>query len=462
MANDDMKLFVRILHNVSPDGTPRTALLAQEIEALPSYLRSSGSHKPPSTWTGQVHPGHLCNLHKGLKKALCYEIWGLVKHEIESIREFVYPVLASGELREWEKLKARQLEPVPQMYDPNFDMYAYTPDNHAPINPGILNETGEFVARYGYDATHCPACMLSRIGSDADVLFALLAGTVARVSPRHIGTKENLTSRRVRFLKYWLEACEGGKKPVDDAWTLAAKMRDIRRVQRAIRGRKVTEQLQKANIAFAAGETTAFCCDNDVVVDLSDAFAPAHFQAGTHTNRTYPDLVLDTDCDQDSFVGVDLSEPFIPYMDHGSCSQENPLPRSGLRGSTENSVVAVDISDPLVPAPLQATRYEPTPCMQDAIRSSIVPLDISEPYDPAPTQTLHPQASTLPGMATAVPGRLSDTYASIQRCPSIASSFATEWSWNNSSSLSQYRRHPDPYAQYLRIPCQPRRSSDAR
>ncbi|KAF1980297.1 hypothetical protein BU23DRAFT_625497 [Bimuria novae-zelandiae CBS 107.79] len=292
----------------------------------------------------------------------------------------------SGRLEAQWEYRARRLEPVPQICVPGFTVHDCAPEGHEPIWPGHVDEKGAFVSDWGYEQSQCPACILARIGSDISVLFALLAGMVARISRRRRGSKNKLRSRRVLFVKTWLEACGDGKEFVDDAFWLEEEMRGIKReLNREEHQAKKPAQNEngvRADISsHRQPDTPAFHgedapitrsifgdpqprpvapvrrgsgASSAVAVDISDSYAPPHQVASKP-----PNPYVYSPAKQHSAIEVfDLSEPFIPPQSSSIranvSSSEESLPRGDTRRpqreSNRSSSVRFDLSEPFIPA----------------------------------------------------------------------------------------------------------------
>lgn len=474
LSNNDMPLFVRILQQGVPPHE-----VQERIRSLPRHLRASGLHKSPSSTTGKVQPGYLCDVHKRLKKGLCYEVMSLVQHEISRIGSFTYSIVVRGELEAWEEMQARQLEPVPQMYMDGFDQHESAPEGHQPIYPGFRDEKGVYVQQWSYEVSQCPACMLSRIGADDKVLFALLAGLAGRISRRSRGRVENLKSRRIRFVKEWLEARENGPGLVSDALYLGRKMQDIKRQQkRRAREERMREdrardmQAREAHdirieisghrgmdrpdrpVSRTASDMNGYR-QSVIDIDISEPYVPQYHQASRRPTRNG-----DPPIDQDTAIRV---EPFRP----GSWRLRNNIPYSkeavvsagGARGidrQSDRSVpVGVDISEPFIPAPRYPSNHGETHREPDS----------DELFIPASTQ----RSTTLPS-ATQVPvrgrARRSGTVfarsMSSRYFPSIAPSFASNVSLSDLQAPSvDASLVPSPLrTSSRRLPTFPTRSVD--
>ncbi|KAF2787390.1 hypothetical protein K505DRAFT_421811 [Melanomma pulvis-pyrius CBS 109.77] len=221
LHNTDMKSLVSILRR-DPFSPGYWDAAKHAINNLPHHLRSSSlSHLSSSEdRAGKVKPGHLCKGHSGLKAGLVYDIWDYVRFEFDKgVGHTLYPVIMHGGLNPSQELKIRQLEPVLRMWHSDYTIHASTPQGLEPIDAG---------EKWKFQESGCPACILSRIGVDKDVVFALLVGIVARYSNRQIGNRNDLRSKRVKWTRYWVKAFPGGEGAVDDAWDLGQEIRRIR------------------------------------------------------------------------------------------------------------------------------------------------------------------------------------------------------------------------------------------
>lgn len=222
----DMKRLVRILRDV-PTPTEeryerRVALYRKftklDIQDLPRRLRSSPLFFGTS--------GNLCCIHKGLDAHLINDIWAWVKHEFEgAIGQFLYPLIMCNLLTPDQEWKVRQMEPVLQMWRQDFNIDASAPPGHEPIYCGD---------KWHYQRDQCPACIMARIASDEDVLSALFAGMIGRLSTKSL-TNPNAApdtpywaetgSKRIRFVKYWIKKTRGGEKTLYEAGDLGMRLK---------------------------------------------------------------------------------------------------------------------------------------------------------------------------------------------------------------------------------------------
>jgi hypothetical protein len=214
-----MKKIVRVLQGV-PSGLFRkddedayVKNTKETIKALPSQLRAA---------TLSFHKSNLCHVHKGLDDYLINEIFAWVKHEFEgAIGEYIYPIIMSGILSPYEESLIRRLEPVSEMWRPDFDLALTPPPNRRPIKAGV---------KWHFQANQCPACILARMGGDMDILGALFTGMVAR-SPnaqRSFFRPEEIRQKRLRFVKYWMKSHPCGEKEVPDKYEFGVHLKTLR------------------------------------------------------------------------------------------------------------------------------------------------------------------------------------------------------------------------------------------
>jgi len=165
----EIKQLVLVLRNDSnshedPKDSNAEKATVSAIKLLPRRLRSNllSSH------------GSLCHTHKDLDHHLIDDIWAWIKFELESaIGRFIYPLIMCGTLSTEDEQQIRQLEPVIEMILPEWSLAKSAPPGKRPIHTGT---------NWAYQKNGCPACMLSRIGSDRKVLFALYSGMYGHLS----------------------------------------------------------------------------------------------------------------------------------------------------------------------------------------------------------------------------------------------------------------------------------------
>jgi hypothetical protein len=214
LHNSELKKIVSVLAGITTK---------EDIKSLPRRLRSS-TLSSAST---------LCSSHKGLNATLADEMWSWVQYEFErGIGKLVFPVIMSGKLTLAQEHKIRQLEPVLQMWHKGFSKETSAPPGRHPIHP---------ISNWSYEKGQCAACMLTRIGSDTNVLTALYAGMIARfptckLSSRHlilaelgVSKLDNPKSKRVRFVRYWLKASAEGDQGVFEAVELGIVVKKMYR-----------------------------------------------------------------------------------------------------------------------------------------------------------------------------------------------------------------------------------------
>jgi hypothetical protein len=214
LHNSELKKLVSVLHG---------ATTKEDIKSLPRHIRAS-TLSSAST---------LCSAHKGLNATLIDEMWSWVQYEFEhGIGKLVFPVIMSGKLTSAQESKIRQLEPVPQMWHKGFTTKTSAPPGKHPIHP---------TSDWSYEKGQCSACMLTRIGSDIDVLTALYVGMIARFPTCKLSSRrlilaelgvsklDNPKSKRVRFVRYWLKASIKGDQAVFEAAELGIVVKKMYR-----------------------------------------------------------------------------------------------------------------------------------------------------------------------------------------------------------------------------------------
>ncbi|KAH7389887.1 hypothetical protein BKA66DRAFT_414254 [Pyrenochaeta sp. MPI-SDFR-AT-0127] len=224
LHNSDMKQLVRIFQ---PAPFPVTQIkrtvyrehIKDAIHSLPRHLRASYF---------SISPSILCSTHKGLNASLVNDVWAWLRHEIDgAIGKFIYPLIMSGVLTEDQEMWARQLEPVSQMWQQDFNTETSAPPGREPIRCG---------ANWAFQTNMCPACILTRIGSDLNILLVLFAGMVGRMKHRATGTDilhgtmdfEKIRSKRLRFVRYWIKTHSHDDQLLFDAVNLGLKMKQMR------------------------------------------------------------------------------------------------------------------------------------------------------------------------------------------------------------------------------------------
>jgi hypothetical protein len=224
LHNTDMQSLVRILRDVPAPTEERYErklekyqhYTKKDIQRLRGRLRSPRLSFGPKT--------NLCPVHKAFDQNLINDIWAWMKHELEfGIGRFLYPLIMSGRLTAEQEMKMRQLEPVLQMWQSDFDLDASAPPGHEPIRCDT---------KWSYQHDRCPACIMARIGSDEDVLFALFAGMVGRFgstmdAQQNTDFWDKTKSKRLRFVRYWIKKTNGGDT-LFEAGTLGMHMKHVR------------------------------------------------------------------------------------------------------------------------------------------------------------------------------------------------------------------------------------------
>jgi hypothetical protein len=214
----EIRQLVRVLRkdpysNVDLESTNAEKATVSAIKLLPRRLRVKllSSH------------GTLCHTHKGLDHHLIEDIWAWIKFELETaIGRFIYPLVMSGTLSTEDEHRIRQLEPAVEMLLPGWTLAQSAPPGKKPIHTGT---------NWAYQENGCPACILSRIGSDTKVLFALYAGMSGHLPLRNSSTKK---SKRLRVIRYWMRTHPGGEEAAEDAYEFGAKLKALREDAKAL------------------------------------------------------------------------------------------------------------------------------------------------------------------------------------------------------------------------------------
>ena len=266
LRNSDMKRLVRILRHIPAPTDERKEMLyrkrtKEDIHNLPSRLRSSRL---------SFGSTNLCSTHKGLDHNLVNDIWQWLRHEFEgAIGKFLYPLIMSSRLTAEQEWKARQLEPVLQMWKLDFSLEASAPPDHQPISRG---------SHWAYQRDDCPACMMARIGSDEKVLFALFANMVGRFNTKSlnsIGGWDKTHSKRLRFVRYWIKTIRGGDITLAQAGELGLKMKLLRREWK---------DEQRAHLQSLDGTTIQGTPQTNTVRPSIDSLRPKTANEANHPN----------------------------------------------------------------------------------------------------------------------------------------------------------------------------------
>ncbi|KAF2010932.1 hypothetical protein BU24DRAFT_49129 [Aaosphaeria arxii CBS 175.79] len=220
LSKPDIVSLVALLRNwpIDPGSAKHYWTDIQRLTSkLPSHLRN----------TSPLHlkPTHslICAGHAGLNPSLIISIWSTLRGEMESsIGPFLYPIIVGAGLPAHQEYQARQLEPVLRMWQPDYDPADHVPAGRTPLPTG---KEGLWAFQYN----KCPACMLARLGSEKDELAALLSGMVGRLRSGVVGRRDDVRSRRVRWVLAALKLCRGGVKAADEAWVFGLELKRVRR-----------------------------------------------------------------------------------------------------------------------------------------------------------------------------------------------------------------------------------------
>lgn len=285
LHNPDIKQLVHILrtdpHSLAEPGDARFEKATQTaIKKLPRRLRSS----PIS------YHGSLCRTHKGLDAHLINDVWSWIKFELEvAIGRFLYPMVMSGILSKEYEHRVRQLEPVVRMFNTAWTFAESAAPGKPPIDAGT---------KWTYQENGCPACMLTRIGSDEGALFALFAGMYGHLRSRSGGRKgvHQIRSKRLRFVRYWMKTHPNGEQATQEAYDLGVELKAIRRKAKvSLRCFKRPTHYTRDSLDEAP--TTPRHCLNDrpaAAFDISEPFHPNDWAANTkHDPKIGPTPPLD-------------------------------------------------------------------------------------------------------------------------------------------------------------------------
>ncbi|KAF2466414.1 uncharacterized protein BDR25DRAFT_377561 [Lindgomyces ingoldianus] len=321
LHNTEIKRLTSILRNF-PSVTSRSASLEQkywnavkeQIYDLPTNLHSLSSRKPDK--------GNLCSGHSRLNAELTEDVWEWVRYEFDhGIGHFLYPLIVQAGLSAVQELKVRQLEPVLEMWRCDFTSAMSVPEGREPLCVGEFYN-GVFISKWKFQHDKCPACMLARIGSDWRVCFALLTGMVGRRRKKYIGTRENVKSKRVRWVRYWLKGFRHGGKLVDDAWDLGEELRRTKRAWETHIRHRLLRDFYGRVVSYKGNEVG----EAPIEVDISEPFDPASNATGRENANPATSIVSEGS----SIIGYgySLSEPFIPNTGTNTSPNPDPTPRT--------------------------------------------------------------------------------------------------------------------------------------
>jgi hypothetical protein len=290
LSNSDIKKIVAQLCNYPSE--PNTISsekywkdLREDIKRLPSYLKSHklnnllfSEDKYRGSKGSKLCPGHI-----DLNHNLINTFWENIRAEFEGgIGPFLYPLIMEAGLTRQAESKVRQLEPVSEMWCKDFNIYDHTPDGCDPLRPEEM-VNGTYLAKWRRQNDECPGCLLARIGSDKQVLFALLAGMVGRYSARATGKKSDIKSKRIHFVHYWLRQRKNGEKAVEEAWELGEELKRLHKLLKEHRKGKQSSSFygprERPSNALEGGHyhhPSSLCQDFEHDVCLSDYYWPSN------------------------------------------------------------------------------------------------------------------------------------------------------------------------------------------
>lgn len=362
LHNSDMKELVRILRN-SSHSTPNHDPAEQDkdietkIKQLPLRLRSL----PLSA------RGSLCRTHKGLDSHLMDHIWSWIKFELEvGIGRFLYPIIMSGLLSKLDEYRARQLEPVIRMFNSEYTLARSAPFGVEPIDAGD---------KWKYQKNGCPTCMLARIGSDENALFALFAGMYGHHRSRSGGRKgvDKIRSKRLRFVRYWMRTYADGEQKTFDSYDLGVKLKALRHDAKAALRRAGQPTRNTRDSLDEQLVTARHCLDNDqaAAVDISDPYNPKDWTTNDPKSGPMPPL-------------TSTPPPAVDHR-HNKPLPKPPQPRIHIQPPTPYSSHAPN-ADPLLPHPLQVRAHT----SHDSVLDATIPPPRPKPNIPIQHPTPHP------------------------------------------------------------------------
>ncbi|KAH6644506.1 hypothetical protein C7974DRAFT_371620 [Boeremia exigua] len=178
----------------------------------------------------------------------------------------------SGILSEADEYRVRQLEPVVEMFFPEWTLAGSAPPGKPPIDTG---------AKWAYQKNGCPACMLARLGSDENALFALFAGMYGHLRSRSGGQKgaDKVKSKGLRFVRYWMRKHANGDQAVQEAYDLGVELKMLRHDAKvSLRESKQSTRYTRDSL-YEPPVTARHCLDDqpDIAVDLSTPFSPKNW-----------------------------------------------------------------------------------------------------------------------------------------------------------------------------------------
>lgn len=292
LSTHDILLLASILSHQPSPSTPRPShqwqtyaqLTKQAIDALPPHLRSH-----PSTWhkyankrisaslRADVH--ELCPLHQTLNRPVLLSMFRWVRHEIGvAIPATLLPLVREGRLRAEVRALFVRLRKVGAMW--------HTPAAYSAMYGAEAED------RWAEQVDRCPACVLSRMGGDAETLVALRAGMLAR--SRSVMVRE---SRRMRFVEALIERGfeeERSVKMMEDATWIGAEVKTIWKQRRGI-GKKVEVKGEAEEMPL-----TPMPVEKPLPVDLYVSLRGVESVATTPLSKPFADCSARDEVDSDN------------------------------------------------------------------------------------------------------------------------------------------------------------------
>jgi hypothetical protein len=201
MSDKDRDLYTQVLSCHPESKVPRNSQwfleyakrTKQEIKGLPPHLREYpgwlerrlNKHIEDDQ---RYHARVLCPLHDQLNRTLLKSTLHWIKKEIDlNIPAVLSPLAEAGLLSEKVFKLFTKLTNVSAMWVPASDFESFYKRK---VDP-----------KWEFQNDHCPACLLARIGRDAEALTALKAGMLIRAKPDEVTE----TSRRMLYINSMID-----------------------------------------------------------------------------------------------------------------------------------------------------------------------------------------------------------------------------------------------------------------
>lgn len=404
LHNPDIKQLVQALRtdphsSVNPEDARFEKATQAAIKKLPRRLRSSAIS----------YHGSLCHSHKGLDAYLINDVWSWMRYELEvAVGRFLYPIVMSDILTEEDEFRVRQLEPVVRMFNANWTLAESAAPGKKPIDTGT---------KWTYQKNGCPACMLTRLGSDRAALFALFACMYGHLHSRSGDRKgaSQVRSKRLRFVRYWMKTHPNGNREAEEAYDFGVELKLKRRhIKSSLRGTKYArEGLSQGLVTSRHGHNG----QSPVSFNISDPYYP--------NDRAFIDK-------HDSKIG-----PTLP-LDPTSRTVIEGWDRNATRTNRQQSKINVQPPTPRTPIPcMPFTQEKPpqTPHRHDSM------LGATSTIQPRPASSIYSVQSF--SVATLQPARPASYAYSLNRPNSCSTVAPSILSYNDPTKPSKPRGY-DP------------------